>query len=137
MPRAPAPRRDETMKTWHLPILLLALTAPVSTVGQTAPPPPPPPSADYSPSQWTPYTSAAGRFRARFPGPPTERESTLTTPRGPVTMHTVVFRSFILYSVTYADFPHDIEGASELQDAFSAMRASTLAAVEDQAPRVV
>src|SRR5688572_10112102 len=55
------------------------------------------------------YSSTAGRFSIRFSGVPKEFEETDETSVGPLVSHTVLFVKDIAESVSYRDYPGNLE----------------------------
>ena len=65
----------------------------------------------------TEYSSAAGRFKIRFSGVPREFEKTNETSVGTQVSHTVVFVKDIAESVSYRDYPGNLDSGKILSKA--------------------
>jgi hypothetical protein len=102
----------------------------------SGPPRPPPPANDYSPQTWKEYSSTEGRFTVLFPGIPKETGETFESSIGNLRLHTVVYNSFVSYSVNYIDYPMNIENPAIVKSILDNARNGSLSEVAKEDPHV-
>jgi hypothetical protein len=97
----------------------------MSTFSNWPPPPPPLPTTDYSPQYWQEFSFPAGGFAIKMPGEPIQTEGTLES-KGhelPVTIYRYFGKtSSITHSVSYTDFPYNLESPHIVKQLFDEMR---------------
>lgn len=83
------------------------------------------------------YLSAAGRFKIRFSGVPKEFEETNETSVGTQVSHTVLFVKEIVESVSYRDYPGNLELPSFIKRVLDDARDRGLALVAKEEPHIL
>jgi len=83
------------------------------------------------------YSSTAGRFSIRFSGVPREIEAAAETPVGTLTSHTVVFVKDVAESVSYRDYPGNLELPNSIKRVLDDARDRGLARFAEEEPRVL
>jgi hypothetical protein len=90
---------------------------------------------DYLAGEVQPYTSAEGRFRADFPGPPAQESSTETV--GAETLDMTTYLSKIqraAFGVSFFDLRPDLDGAFDLELGVNGSAVAIGGAVEEMEP---
>jgi len=85
----------------------------------------------------TEYLSAAGRFKIRFSGVPKEFEETNETSVGTLVSHTVLFVKDVAESVSYRDYPGNLELPSLIKRVLDDARDRSLALVAKEEPHIL
>jgi hypothetical protein len=122
-----------------LPVLLLFafyLMTPVVTQAQV-PPPPPPPANDYFPQKWKEFLSVEGKFKIRFPGIPKESSTERESNGIKLIVRSVNYKSFILYGVTYTDYPQNVDDPSIVKNFLDNVRNGGLSGIAETKPRII
>ena len=85
----------------------------------------------------TEYLSAAGRFKIRFSGVPRQFEQTVETSAGTSISHTMLFVQDIAESVSYRDYPGNLELPNFIKRALDDARDQTLALAAREEPHIL
>ncbi len=83
------------------------------------------------------YSSAAGRFKIRFSGVPREFEKTNESSVGTQVSHTVVFVKDIAESVSYRDYPGNLELPNLIKKVLDDARDRGLALIAKEEPHIL
>lgn len=112
------------------------LIAPAVSQAQ-GPPAPPPPVNDYFPDRWKDFLSTEGKFKIRFPGIPKESSTERVSNGVKLSIHSINYKSFIMYGVMYTDYPQNIDNPSTVKMFFDTVRDSGLKGIAYTNPKLV
>ena len=115
------------------------ITAASLCVAQSSPPPPPPPAKDYSPQVWQEFSTPEGRFKIKLPGEPQKIVRERDTGGAKQLLYTFNYgtTSFIIYTLSYTDYPQTIEEAQTVKKFLDGYREGRLAALVTANYRVI
>jgi len=120
-------------------IATFVITTASLCMAQNPPPPPPPPAKDYSPQVWQEFSPPEGRFKIKLPGEPQKivKEREVGGAKQPVYTFNYGTTSFIVYTLSYTDYPQALEEEQTVKKFLDGYREGRLAALATANYRVV
>lgn len=103
----------------------------------SGPPPPPRPADDYFPQRWKDFLSKEGKFKIRFPGIPKESSTERESNGIKLIVRSVNYKSFILYGVTYTDYPQNVDDPSTVKNFLDNVRNGGLSGIARTKPQII
>jgi hypothetical protein len=101
------------------------------------PPPPPPPAKDYTPKLWIEFAAPEGTFKVSFPGVPQISSQEVPAENVKVILHSIKYRSFISYSVSYTDYPMNIDAPDTVKQFLAGIKDAGVSAIARWSPRIL